>query len=96
LRKNRHLVNDDILLQAVTKVTPEALHLTNERHKALWNALGTLAPLDRELITLHYFSDLPLNEVAVSLDKSYPAVRQRLHRLRLILKQRMEEQGYEF
>lgn len=90
------MVNDELLSQAVTHVTPESLHFTNERHKALWRALNTLAPLDKELVTLHYFSDMPLNEVAITLNKSYPAVRQRLHRLRLILKQQMEEQGYEF
>ncbi len=90
------MVSDEILLNVTTNVTPESLHITGERHKALWNALGTLAPIDKELVTLHYFADLPLNEVAIALNKSYSAVRQRLHRLRLILKQRMEEQGYEF
>ena len=52
--------------------------------------------MDREIVTLHYFSDLPLQEVARMVGKSYPAVRQRLSRLRQILKQRMEEQGYDF
>lgn len=45
-------------------------------------------------MTLHYFSALPLTEIAPLLGKSYAATRQRLVRLRQILKQRMEEQGY--
>jgi len=68
--------------------------LSGERQKALWQAISTLSPLDRELVTLHYFSGLPLNEIAQILGKSYAATRQRMVRLRAALKQRMEEQGY--
>lgn len=81
---------------AFTQATPESLYLRDERSRALWNAIDSLSPLDRQLVVLHYFSDLPLQEVARILNKSYPAVRQRLHRLRRALKKKMEEQGYDF
>lgn len=74
--------------------TPEMVFLKNEQQRALWNAINTLSPLDQELLTLHYFAGLPLKEASQILGKSYPAARQQMVRLRAILKQRMEEQGY--
>jgi len=74
--------------------TPELIFLENERRRALWAAISELPPLDRELVTLHYFSGLPLAQIAEILGKSHAAVRQRMARLRQKLKQRMEEQGY--
>lgn len=74
--------------------TPESLYLARERKQILWQAIAALSPLDRELVTLHYFSGLPLNEIAALMGKSHAAVRQRMVRLRAELKQRMEEQGY--
>ena len=50
--------------------------------------------MERELLTLYYFSDVPLQEAARLLGKTYPAVRQRMVRLRQTLKQEMEEHGY--
>ncbi len=75
-------------------VTPESLYIQNETKRALWNAIAALSPADRELLTLHYFAGLPLRDIAPIVGKSYPAVRQRMVRLRQTLKQRMEEQGY--
>ena len=71
-----------------------AIERTREYH-GLYHVLhGTLSPMDRELLTLYYFSDVPLQEAARLLGKSYPAVRQRMTRLRQTLKQEMEAQGY--
>ena len=75
-------------------ITPESICIQEERSRCLWAALASLPPPDRELVTLHYFSGLPLYEIALMMGKSYPAVRQRLSRLRHTLKLRMEEQGY--
>ena len=79
-----------------SRTTPEALHLSSERYRMLWKAIGTLKPEDRELVTLRYFSELSLREIARMMNKSYPAVSQKLHRLHLNLKQWMEENGYDF
>ena len=94
LRKHRRLVSEEAAAQLSDPHTPETLYLANERQQALWRAIGSLAPPDRELVTLHYFSGLPLKEIAALTGKSYAAVRQRMVRLRATLKQRMEEQGY--
>lgn len=94
LRRQKHLTSGEPLQYMADPTTPESKYIQNEQRQALWNAISTLSPLDRELVTLHYFSGLPLNEIAVLMGKPYTAVRQRLTRLRQTLRQRMEEQGY--
>ena len=96
IRKQPSPVSEEDLRTMADHRTPESICLENERHQLLWQCIHSLSPVDREIVTLHYFSDLPLQEVARLVGKSYPAVRQRLSRLRQILKQRMEEQGYDF
>ena len=91
LRKHRRLVSEEAAANLSDLSTPETVYLANERQRALWNAIATLSPLDRELVTLHYFSGLPLNEIAALMGKSHGAVRQRMVRLRTARKQRMEE-----
>lgn len=74
--------------------TPETEYLKKEQHVALWQAMDTLSPPDRELVVLHYFSGLSLQEISPILNISYAAVRQRMVRLRQALKKQLEEQGY--
>lgn len=93
-RRERRLVSDEAMHRLSDPVTPETQYLSNERQRILWQAIATLSPLDRELVTLHYFSGLPLTEIAQILGRSHAATRQRMVRLRTALKQRMEEQGY--
>lgn len=94
LRKQKFLTSAEPLDQLADPVTPETAYIQDQERKALWKAIRSLAPLDRELVILHYFSALPLTQIAPLLGKSHAATRQRLVRLRQILKQRMEEQGY--
>ena len=96
VRKQPMLLSEEHLLAIADHQTPESRYLQNERYRCLWQGINLLAPMDREIVTLHYFSNLPLSEVARLVGMSYPAVRQRLSRLRKTLKQRMEEQGYDF
>lgn len=93
-RREKRLVSGEAMANLSDHTTPETIYLSNERQRTLWNAIATLSPPDRELVTLHYFSGLPLNEIAALMGKSHAAVRQRMVRLRAALKQRMEEQGY--
>lgn len=94
LRRQRHLAPEDALQTLPDRTTPESAYICTEEMRCLWNAINVLPPLDRELLTLHYFSGISLREASRILGKSYPAVRQRMARLRQTLKQRMEEQGY--
>lgn len=96
LRKHRREVRNLPVERLATGVTPESRLLRNERSRCLWNAIASLPPPGRELVTLHYFSGVPLEEAAGLLGISYSAARQRMVRLRRTLRQRMEEQGYDF
>ena len=77
-------------------VCPESRYLRNERNQCLWQAILSLSDADRELLTLHYFSGLSMREIAEVTGKNPAAIRQRMVRLRHILKEKMEEQGYGF
>lgn len=96
LRRHQWETSDEPLHFMTDGITPETRYMQSERNRCLWNAIATLDPVDRELVTLHYFSGVPLQEAASLLGKSYSAVRQRMVRLRQILRLRMEEQGYGF
>lgn len=95
LRKHKRLVSDERLQYLISGETPESRYLAEERYRLLWKAMETLTASDREILTLHYFSGLSMQEVAAMVGKSYPALRQRISRLRRTLKERMEEQGYD-
>ena len=94
LRKEKHLAGSDALEYLSDPATPENRYIQKEQSRFLWHCIASLPPPDRELLTLHYFSGLPLKEIAAMTGTSYPALRQRMVRLRNQLKLRMEEKGY--
>lgn len=93
-RRQKHFSYEDPSAYISGSYTPETEYLKKEQHKALWRAMDALSPPDRELVVLHYFSGLSLQEIAPMINISYAAVRQRMVRLRRELKIRLEEQGY--
>ncbi|MBQ4550291.1 MAG: sigma-70 family RNA polymerase sigma factor [Oscillospiraceae bacterium] len=95
VRKHSRLTSLEEAGEPVCRETPETVYLKQERSRCLWRAVGKLPAPDREILTLHYFSGLPLQQVASLVGLSYGAVRQRLSRLRRTLRQEMEEQGYD-
>jgi len=94
LRKHRYETSGKALEHRTDAITPESKYLQEERKRCLWQCISELPPQDRELVTLHYFSGVNLQEAAKLLRCSYPAARQRMVRLRQTLKSRMEELGY--
>lgn len=95
LRKKKWEASDEVLDYISNGTTPEITYLQSEQQRFLWKCISELSPLDRELVTLHYFSEISLQEAAAILGKSYDATRQRMVRLRQILRLKMEEQGYD-
>ena len=93
-RRQSRLAVADALEHIPDHRTPEVIHLENEQKQALWRCLDALPPNDREIIILHYFSGLPLKEIAPLMGLGYDTVRQRIARLRNKLRQELEEQGY--
>ena len=94
LRKKKFEAGPEALDQLSTGSTPESDYIQKEQYRCLWRILISLPPADRELLTLHYFTGLSLQDIAPITGKSYAAVRQRMVRLRKFIKQEMEEQGY--
>ena len=58
---------------------------------ALVDALAQLDPAYRLPVLLHYYADLPLEQVALSLNLSVPAIKSRLHRARALLRNSLAE-----
>jgi RNA polymerase sigma-70 factor (ECF subfamily) len=58
---------------------------------ALIDALAQLDPAYRLPILLHYYADLPLEQVAQSLNLTVPAIKSRLHRARALLRNSLAE-----
>ena len=94
LRREKHLTGSEALESLTDPHTPENKYIRQEEYRTLWKCIGELPSRDRELLILHYFSQLPLKEIAAMTGLSYAATRQRMVRLRTQLKQRMEEHGY--
>lgn len=95
LRKQKWEASSDPLKSFPLGSSPETTYIKQEQIRVLWKCIQELPPLDRELVTLHYLSGLSLRESAGILGKSYEATRQRMVRLRQILRTKMEEQGYD-
>jgi len=57
----------------------------------LVDALAQLDPAYRLPILLHYYADLPLDQVARSLNLTIPATKSRLHRARALLRNSLAE-----
>ena len=62
-----------------------------EKAELLMEALEQLNEKDREIILMHYFSDLSIREIAVELSLGESAVKMRLSRVRDKLSQWMEK-----
>lgn len=95
LRKRQWETSSDPLEYLSQESSPETTYIKEEQLRILWTCIQKLPPMDRELVILHYFSGLSLQETAGILRKSYDATRQRMVRLRKTLRMNMEEQGYD-
>ena len=94
LRKDKHLAGSEPLDYLPDGQTPENRYIQQETYRYLWQCIGSLPPQERELLTLHYFSGLPLREISSLTGISYAAVRKRMERVKDKLRLRMEEHGY--
>ena len=94
LRKHSREIPDEYLPEMSDGTTPETTYILNERNRYLWDIINTLPSFDREMLILHYFSGLTLQEISQLTGRTAPAVRTRMMRLRQTLKGKMEEYGY--
>ena len=94
LRKHSREIPDEYLPEMSDSTTLETTYILNERNRYLWDIINTLPSFDREMLILHYFSGLTLQEISQLTGRTAPAVRTRMMRLRQTLKNKMEEYGY--
>lgn len=94
LRKHSRETVEESARCTVDNKTPENRYLQNERNRCLWKAVLELPEQDRELVVLHYYSGLSMQEIARITGKKSAAIRQRMVRLRHTLRLKMEDQGY--
>lgn len=64
--------------------------IREETRRTVYRAVQELSPLDREVITLYYYGELPLKEVGAAMGISPGAARTMLCRARRKLKTRLE------
>ena len=71
-------------------------HLINdEKRKKLYEAMSKLNQIPREILIMHYFSNMSLKEISVILRLSPENVRVQAYRAKKELKKFMEEMNYE-
>ena len=95
LRRQKRL-SDEEVPETVDTATPESVLLQREDAAALYRAMERLGEGDREVLTLYCFAHLSGAELAAALGVTPAVIRQRLRRARTRLRQKMEEDGYEF
>ncbi len=86
-RKRVPLPTDQAADQGIAGAAPPAL----AHDPVLVDALAQLDPAYRLPILLHYYADLPLEQVARSLNLTIPATKSRLHRARALLRNSLAE-----
>jgi len=72
---------------------PEGNALRSEYQRQLWAAVQNLSEPLREVITLHYYMELPAVEIAAMLNRPEGTIYSRLHNARRRLAEALAEQG---
>ena len=72
---------------------PLARAIAGQRRERVAAALGGLAPLDREALSLRFEEDLALGEIAALLDVPLPTAKARVYRALARLRERLLERG---
>lgn len=72
---------------------PESTALRGEYRHTLWEAVQNLSAPLREVITLHYYLELPAVEIAVMLNCPEGTIYSRLHNARRRLAETLAEKG---
>ena len=90
LRKSRRLqeLNDNLADENETIVDSI---IRQEEYKALYHAISLLSPAYKEVITLFYFENLSVKDIAAVIDKSETVVKGTLYRAREALKKFLSE-----
>ena len=96
-RKNVQLPIEDYMADSISDDEADAAlaEMTEQRIHLLEEALKRLPPNDRTLITLFYYEERPMRDIAYVLDITVNNVATRLHRIRKRLCMIMKQLEYE-
>lgn len=79
------LVFDDAMMQQLAGEAEQVYHDADQRRTALHQCIGRLLPRQRDLLILHYESNLSIVAIAEKVHLKPNAVTQALHRIRVRL-----------
>ncbi len=93
-----HRTKSPIVLEEVPEhmdpsPSPASVLLAGEERNLVWRVVSSLAPAQREAISLRYIEDLTTDEIAEITGRTRGAVRILLHRARTALRRAFEEGG---
>ena len=97
LRKRKYLTDqmlDDN--QLISSENVEMSFITKERNQILYRSIMKINHQYRECLLLHYFGNLKLNQIAAIMNISNSYARTLVSRARMKLKEKLEDEGYEF
>jgi RNA polymerase sigma-70 factor (ECF subfamily) len=77
-----------------TRPGPEGATLRGESRQILWEAVQKLSAPLREVVTLHYYMELPAVEIAAMLNCPEGTIYSRLHNARRRLAETLAEKGF--
>lgn len=92
-RSRRPIVVEDLPERTDPGPSPAAVVLAEEEKNLVWRVVSSLAPAQREVLSLRYLEDLTTDEIADVTGRSRGAVRILLHRARTALRRAFEERG---
>lgn len=73
--------------------TPEAQASENERSRRLRKAISELDEVYRQVVMLHYFSEMTVREIAEATGISDGTIKSRLVRARTLLSEKLRDEG---
>jgi RNA polymerase sigma-70 factor (ECF subfamily) len=88
-RQRERLVTVDVDAVAIVELATEPDEPDHLARAELMAAVGSLGGRNRQVVSLHYFLGLSLEEIADEVDASVGAVKLRLHRARIELRNRL-------
>lgn len=77
------------------QISPEEKAIHHETYKTVWQEVGKLEDKFKIPMYLYYTSEMSIESIAKLLHIPKGTVKSRLHKARTIMKQRLEESGYE-
>lgn len=86
--------DDEILFEPVDNApSPEAQVSREELQRRVWEAVGSIKPMYKEILILRDYQDLSYNEIAVVLKIPVGTVMSRLHKARCLVRESLLAMG---